>query len=101
VVYGSKIYDVSDNAKWKDGRHFGTHSAGTDLTEALGGAPHGAEALEKLRYVGKISKKPGIVPRSTPAHKVFIVMSYINLAIIFLILGSIRVWRWGLPIPWP
>ncbi len=83
MVYDGKIYDVSDNAMWKDGRHFGKHSAGMDLTEALGSAPHEAEALEKLRYVGKISKKPGMAPKHTPAHKVFIAMAYINLAIIF------------------
>lgn len=98
VAYMGKIYDVGGSVKWKDGRHFGKHSAGTDLTDALGGAPHGIDVLEQVRYVGTISEKPGMAPRPTPAHKVFIVMAYINLVIIFLILACISVWRWGLPV---
>ncbi len=35
IVHDNKIYDVSESAKWKNGRHFGKHSAGTDLTEAI------------------------------------------------------------------
>jgi predicted heme/steroid binding protein len=101
VAYEGKIYDVGGSAKWKDGRHFGKHSAGSDLTEAMGGAPHGAEVLENVRYVREVSEKRDMSPRPTPAHKAFIVMAYANLVIIFLILGCISVWRWGLPIPWP
>jgi len=99
VAYEGKIYDVGGSAQWKDGRHFGSHSAGADLTEAMGGAPHGEEVLGNVRYVKEISVKRGLSSRSTPAHKVFIVMAYANLVIIFLILGCISVWRWGLPIP--
>jgi predicted heme/steroid binding protein/uncharacterized membrane protein len=98
VAYDGKIYDVGGSAKWKDGRHFGKHTAGMDLTEAMGGAPHGAEVLENVRYVGEVSQQRGIASRSTPAHKVFIVMAYANLVIIFLILACISVWRWGLPL---
>ena len=47
IVHDNMIYDVSGSAKWKNGRHFGKHSAGTDLTEALKGAPHGPEVLGK------------------------------------------------------
>jgi len=36
---------------------FGKHSAGSDLTNALEGAPHGPEVFEKVRYVGDISEK--------------------------------------------
>jgi hydroxylamine dehydrogenase len=98
VAYEGKIYDVSSSAKWKDGRHFGKHSAGTDLTGTLGGAPHGAEVLENVRYVREITEQGSMAPRPTPAHKVFIAMAYTNLVIIFLILGCISVWRWGFPV---
>ncbi|MBW1689710.1 MAG: CopD family protein [Deltaproteobacteria bacterium] len=98
VAYEGKIYDVGSSPKWKEGRHFGKHSAGTDLTEAMGGAPHGAEVLENVRYVRELSEQRSAAKRPTPAHKVFIVMAYINLVIIFLVLGCISVWRWGFPV---
>jgi len=98
VVYGNKIYDVSDSPKWKDGRHFGKHAAGSDLTEALAGAPHGPEVLERVGSVGEISETQDSTPKPTSAHKIFIVMAYANLVIIFLILACISVWRWGFPV---
>jgi len=98
VAYEGKIYDVGPSPKWKDGRHFDKHRAGTDLTEAMGGAPHGSEVLEKVRYVREVSEQRSVAKRPTPAHKVFIVMAYANLVIIFLILCCISVWRWGLPL---
>jgi hydroxylamine dehydrogenase len=98
VAYEGKIYDVSDSPKWKDGRHFAKHVAGSDLTEALSGAPHGPEVLEKVRSAGKISKDQDSGNRRTPAHKIFVFMAYANLVIIFLILACISVWRWGFPV---
>jgi hydroxylamine dehydrogenase len=98
VVYEGKIYDVSDSSKWKDGRHFGKHSAGSDLTDALKGAPHGAEVFEKVKRIGEISEKPSKAPGATPAHKIFVVMAYSNLIIIFFILVCISIWRWGFPV---
>jgi len=98
VVHEGKIYDVSSSTKWKDGRHFGKHNAGRDLTGAIEDAPHGAEVLENVRYVGNISEQKNSAPQRSPAHTVFVVMAYANLVIIFLILGCISVWRWGFPI---
>jgi len=98
VVYEKKIYDVSDSQKWKDGKHFGKHAAGLDLTDALKGAPHGTEALEKVRYVGEVSEKQDTAQRTSFARKMFIIMAYANLVIIFLILACISVWRWGFPV---
>ena len=98
VVYDGTIYDVSESPKWKGGRHFGKHTAGSDLTEALAGAPHGPEVLKKLKSVGKISKEQDSGTRHTPAHKIFVFMAYANLVIIFLILACISVWRWGFPV---
>jgi hydroxylamine dehydrogenase len=99
VAYEGKVYDVTASPKWEDGRHFGKHTAGSDLTDALKGAPHGFEVLERVRHVGELSGKPG-APRKRPAaaHRIFVVMAYANLAIVFLILGCISVWRWGFPL---
>jgi len=97
VVYEGKIYDVTGNQKWKNGQHFGKHSAGLDLTEALSQAPHGAEVFEKVTYVGEITKE-GQSRSPAPAHKIFVILAYANLLIIFLILACISVWRWGFPI---
>jgi predicted heme/steroid binding protein/uncharacterized membrane protein len=98
VLYENRIYDVSESLKWKGGRHFGKHAAGLDLTDALKGAPHGAEVLERVQYVGSISEK-GQADEITPtAHRIFVKMAYANLCIIFLILACISVWRWGFPI---
>jgi len=59
VVYEGKIYDVGNSPKWENGRHFGKHTAGSDLTDALKGAPHAAEVFENVKYIGEIAKKTG------------------------------------------
>ncbi|MBN2282836.1 MAG: CopD family protein [Deltaproteobacteria bacterium] len=99
VVHEDAIYDVSGSEKWKGGRHFGKHAAGNDLTEALKGAPHGTEVFQNVKYVGTLAAekgRPAAVSRT--AHKVFVVMAYTNLVIIFLIAACISVWRWGVPV---
>jgi predicted heme/steroid binding protein len=98
VVYEKRIYDVTTSPKWKAGRHVGRHAAGADLTQALTGAPHGPEVFEKVRYVGELSEAGAMAQELTRAQKTFIKMAYINLVIIFLILGCISVWRWGFPV---
>ena len=98
IAYENKLYDVSGSEKWEGGRHFGKHSAGSDLTGALEGAPHGAEVLERVTYVGKISREEEEASKKLPAHKLFIRMAYANLIIIFLILACISIWRWDFPI---
>ncbi|MFP3870125.1 MAG: multiheme c-type cytochrome [Syntrophobacteria bacterium] len=98
VVYENKIYDVTDSPKWKEGRHFGKHAAGMDLTAALGGAPHGVEVFERVRCAGEISEKEPASVRPAPAHRIFVAMAYANLVIIFGILGCISVWRWDFPL---
>ncbi len=52
IAYKGKVYDVSASFLWKDGRHQVFHVAGVDLTDALGQAPHGVEAIEKFPVVG-------------------------------------------------
>jgi predicted heme/steroid binding protein len=52
VAYKGKVYDVTDNYLWPDGDHQGEHVAGRDLTQELANAPHGEEALERVKLVG-------------------------------------------------
>jgi predicted heme/steroid binding protein/uncharacterized membrane protein len=98
VIYKNQIYDVTDNPKWKDGRHFGKHAAGLDLTEALAAAPHGAEVFERIPSVATLTETPASKQKTRPVQKVFVVMAYTNLVIIFLILACISIWRWDFPL---
>lgn len=54
IAYDGKVYDVSDSFLWKDGKHQVVHLAGTDLTGALEGAPHGPEFFEKVTLIGVV-----------------------------------------------
>jgi predicted heme/steroid binding protein len=98
VATAGVIYDVTESGKWKDGRHFGKHAAGADLTSALDGAPHGAEVLERFPRVGETGSGGGGETRLSPVRRVFMVFAYANLVIVFLILACIAVWRWDFPV---
>lgn len=52
IAHDDKVYDVSESKLWKTGNHMRRHQAGTDLTEEIGGAPHGIEVFEKFPQVG-------------------------------------------------
>lgn len=54
VAFKSFVYDVTESAVWGDGDHEGIHSAGMDLTEAHGDAPHDEHILDFPR-VGKLA----------------------------------------------
>ena len=60
IAHDDKVYDVSESKLWKTGSHMRRHQAGTDLTEEIGGAPHGIEVFEKFPQVGilKPAKDP-------------------------------------------
>ncbi|MBI9084626.1 MAG: CopD family protein [Desulfobacterales bacterium] len=98
IAHDGRVYDVSASGRWTAGRHFGKHQAGNNLTDALAGAPHGAEVLEKIPCLGPLV--PGVPARSHAPRiqRVFVWMAYTNLVLIFLILGCIAVWRWDFPI---
>jgi predicted heme/steroid binding protein len=51
IGYKGKVYDVTDSLQWLDGDHLG-HEAGQDLTMALEIAPHGEEAIERMKVIG-------------------------------------------------
>ncbi|MGA1826199.1 MAG: multiheme c-type cytochrome [bacterium] len=97
ILFEGKVYDVSESQKWKGGRHFGKHSAGNDLTGNLSGAPHGKEVLERIEFISNITTINNLQPSSNTPKKIFVVMAYTNLIIIFLILSCVSSWRWGFP----
>ena len=99
ILFQGTVYDVSSSGKWKGGRHFGKHQAGADLTAAMAGAPHGLEVLEKVTRLGPLAIGGGPSPGGG-VRRLFVVMAYTNLVLIFLILACIGVWRWGLPLAW-
>lgn len=98
IAYENKVYNVTGNTKWKGGRHFGKHIAGSDLTDAIVGAPHGPEVLERIECLGPISDSDAGEQRPGRARRIFIVMAYTNLVLIFLILACISIWRWDFPL---
>ncbi len=55
IAYDGMVYDVSNHPRWKTGTHNG-QMAGTDITDAIKKAPHGASKIESLTAVGKLVK---------------------------------------------
>jgi len=122
ILYKDTVYDVTGSERWPEGLHFRKHMAGRDLTGDLEGAPHGPEVLSGMRVVAKLEggaetgtgakaaqgpnatqgsgaapgmKKP---PGPSATRRVFVVMAYVNLVIVFLILACVSSWLWGVPI---
>lgn len=52
VALKGKVYDVTESSFWMGGDHLGAHQAGKDLTNEISLAPHGEEALERVKQVG-------------------------------------------------
>ncbi|MCK9274886.1 MAG: CopD family protein [Syntrophales bacterium] len=100
VAVDSRVYDVTASPKWRGGRHFGKHTAGADLTAALKGAPHGSEVFENIPVVKDLQEGEAKDLKGT-AHRIFVVFAYVNLALVFLILVCISMWRWGFTVPTP
>ena len=53
VAVHGKVYDVSANKRWMHGNHMKRHQAGQDLSDDIGGAPHGLDVLDRVPLVGK------------------------------------------------
>jgi len=94
IAYEGTVFDVSASPKWKDGRHFGKHRAGGDLTAAMAGAPHDAEVLETMTRIGGIAKDSDRT-QIPPVRKAFAAMAYLNMGLVLLILLCVTVWNWG------
>jgi len=93
VAVGEKICDVSASPLWKEGAHM-NHHAGGDMTVLIGRAPHGDEKLETFPVKGSFDASH--IPPKTPAQKAFYFVAYVNLTIVFVVLGIIAFWRWGI-----
>lgn len=57
IAFEGRVYDVSGSFLWREGRHQAGHSAGSDLTEDIKKAPHGAELLERFPVVGVLAER--------------------------------------------
>jgi hydroxylamine dehydrogenase len=96
VAVGGRLYDVTDSRLWPDGVHLRKHHAGQDLSEAIKGAPHGEEVLERVPMIGDLQAAPtGAGPRRPPAQRLFVVFTYVNLVLTFGILLCVAWWKWG------
>lgn len=93
IAYNENIYDVTGSKLWKEGNHVKKHMAGFDLTNALKNAPHGADRLDSMPIVGQLlslkqkQEKPFFI-------KLFYFLAYTMLAVIFLIIFIISLWKW-------
>ena len=52
IAFRGRVYDVTHSYHWRNGKHWVTHRAGTDLTAELKNAPHGEDMLSKFEMVG-------------------------------------------------
>jgi len=93
AAHGGKVYDLSGSPFWKGGVHM-NHSAGGDMTTAIGRAPHGVEKLEAFTAVGRYDASRE-APK-TAAQKTFYFIAYMNLTLVFAVLTVISFWRWGI-----
>ena len=85
--YDGVVYDLTESRIWRSGRHARRHAAWTDLSGQIAEAPHGLEVLERFPVV------EGAKPPAFPAQRVFVVFAYGNLALVFLILLVVAIWR--------
>lgn len=93
IAYKGNVYDATGLKLWRDGKHM-KHSAGEDLTESLSKAPHGEEKLSALKTAGTLN--PSLKPPMMPVQKAFYFIAYMNLALVFVALFVISLWRWGI-----
>jgi len=92
-AWNNRIFDATSSRLWKQGMHMGRHQAGTDLTEALRQAPHGEEKILALAQVGELINDATQKPAQP--LRLFYVMAYLNLMLVFAIVLILALWRWG------
>lgn len=96
LAYEGKVFDVTGSEKWPHGSHFRKHQAGSDLTAALTGAPHGPEVLERFPRGGQITTQKGGAMKKLPLPaRLFVIMAFANLALVLLILFCVALWNVG------
>lgn len=52
VALEGKVYDVTNSFHWQNGRHQVYHDAGSDLTDSMSSAPHGADVFKNFPVIG-------------------------------------------------
>jgi predicted heme/steroid binding protein/uncharacterized membrane protein len=93
VAYRGFIYDMTKSRLWKNGSHLTKHAAGNDLTDFLTHAPHGEDKILAMPQVGRILPA-GEAPQRPFYERLFYFFAYMNLALVFVILLIIALWRW-------
>jgi predicted heme/steroid binding protein/uncharacterized membrane protein len=94
IAHDDKVYDVSESKLWKTGNHMRRHQAGTDLTEEIGGAPHGIEVFEKFPQVGILKPEKDPMDEHIPDlllavfRKIPMLMLFPVLNILYLVTGN-------------
>ena len=92
VAVEGTVYDVTGSRLWKNGKHT-RHLSGDDMTEMIKQAPHGPEKLEAFPKAGRLVAAGAKTPLQGP-KAVFYFVAYMNLGLVFLILGVVALWRW-------
>ena len=92
-AFKNRIYDASSLPSWKEGLHFGRHTAGIDLTDQLEQAPHGEEKIRNLNQVGELITSKDKESLPVP-KKIFFFIAYMNLCLVILIILILALWRW-------
>ena len=92
IAYKGEIYDMTKSPLWKQGDHVRRHSAGIDLTDALGQAPHGENQVLNMPHIGKLIEDSG--PGLTIQQKIFYIMAYMNLSFVLIIILILALWKW-------
>jgi len=92
IAYHGKVYDVSKSPLWKKGAHMQRHHAGNDLTDMLRQAPHGEEKVLAMPEVGRLTEAKERAPELRIQGR-FVSLSYLNLALVFIILAILTLWR--------
>ena len=93
IAYKGIIYDITNSRLWKNGQHMMKHHAGTDLTEMLKQAPHSDDKVLAMPQVGMCVESDR-KPERPLYEKVFYFFAYMNLALVFIIIFVISLWRW-------
>ncbi len=95
-IYKGRVYDASGSSKWEGGTHFRKHRAGSDLTGEMESAPHGEKVLEHVPAVREAGGEDG-VEGAGGVQRIFVVMAYTNLVLVFLIMLCVSSWWWSFP----
>jgi predicted heme/steroid binding protein len=93
IAYKGMVYDITNSRLWKNGQHMVKHHAGTDLTDVLKNAPHGEDKVLAMPQVG-MCVATDRKPEKPLYEKVFYFFAYMNLALVFVIIFVISLWRW-------